>query len=52
MDRLIDWTALASVTAYRIIITTSTYEGEIKRWRLAKLLFLEPTKYKLIDENE
>lgn len=52
MDRLIDRAALASVTACRIIITTSTYEGEIKRRCLARPFVLEPTKYQLIDENE
>lgn len=52
MERIIDQTALASVAADRIIITTSTYEGEIKFWCLTKLFVLEPTKHQLIDENE
>lgn len=52
MEQLIDQTAFASVTVDRIIITTSTYEGEIKFWCLTKLFVLEPTKHKLTDENE
>lgn len=52
MERLIDQTALASATAARIIITTSTYKGEIKLWCLTKLFVWAPTKTKLIDEND
>lgn len=52
MERLIDQTALASVAADRIIIATSTYEREIKFRCLTKLFVLEPTKHKLIDEND
>lgn len=51
MERLIDQTALASVTQDGIIITTSAYEGEIKFWCLTKLFIFEPTKHRLIDEN-
>lgn len=52
MDRLIDRTALESVTGHCIIITTSTYEGEIKFWCATKLFVLEPAKHQLIDGNE
>lgn len=52
MERLIDQTALASVTADRIIIATLTHEREIKFWCLTKLFVLAPTKHKLIDEND